>query len=323
MIRTFTDQMKQPHTLDLDAVQVDSVRCIGAQATEQSIQFELQTGEAVTCELAPFWHDIAGPELSAQEAGLLLAECLMRQVIIQRMGAGLRDVLAVLTRTTAFPAEIPSSAWLTTRLDPLARQAMSAYDGSDATTNMLARILQQEPATILQWARQLGLEIPALSKAVEEPPREAETEPLPALVSAAPEAVESREASESKQFSWTPERRLMLEEALKTCIGTTVIERAREIAALHRWPETSVRSKLYEMNRLQRADQSACREMGETSAEPVASDRLRDDNQPIPDSSSSPALVAGNCLWTVTCSGNQVRWALDYRYGTFPLEVGQ
>ena len=65
----------------------------------------------------------------------------------------------LLIRAAALPIEIPSSAWLTTRIDPLARQAMSVYDGSEAMTNMLARILQREPATIREWARQLGLDV--------------------------------------------------------------------------------------------------------------------------------------------------------------------
>ncbi len=252
MIRTFLDHKKQSHTLDLDAVLIDGQHCLSVQATEQYVQFELGNQGAVTCELAQFWHEVAGPALSPQEAGLLLAECLVRQVVLQRMSAGLRDVMCLLTRATALPAEIPSFNWITTRIDPLARQAMSAYDGTPEVTDMLARILQRDPVTIQMWARQLGLDmLPIPAQA----PVPAPTEPVAAT-------------SDAKHpFLWTQERRDLLEEALTTCTGTTVIERARQIAALHNWPEASVRSKLYEMQRPRRDGQSAARESDGTEAE--------------------------------------------------------
>jgi hypothetical protein len=246
MIRTFSDHKKQSHSLNLDTVQVDGAQCISIQATEQYIQFEMENQQAVTCELAQFWREIAGPDLSAQEAGLLLAECLVRQVVIQRTSSAFHEVMCLLTRTMSLPAEIPSAGWLTTRLDPLAQQAMSAYDGSDAMTDMLARILQREPETIHQWARQLGLDAPDI---------QVETEPLP--------AVETLAETEARQrFLWSSERLQQLEQALSTCNGGgTVLERARQIADQCGWPVEKVRSKLYEMRSLDRhAGQPTARE---------------------------------------------------------------
>lgn len=248
MIRTITDHLKQSHTLDLDAVLIDGQHCLSVQATEQYVQFETVQG-AITCELAQFWHEVAGPDLTPQEAGLLLAECLVRQVVLQHTSSALHEVMCLLTRATALSAEISSFNWLITRIDPLARQAMSAYDGTPEVTDMLARILQCDPATIQMWARQLGLDMLPI------PPVPAPTEPVAAI-------------SDAKHpFLWTPERRDLLEEALSTCTGTTVIERARQIAALHNWPEASVRSKLYEMQRPRRDGRSAARESDGVEAE--------------------------------------------------------
>ena len=212
----------------------------------------------VTCELAQFWREVAGPDLDVREAGLLLAECLARQVVLLHMSAGLHEVMCLLTRTTAMPVEISSCSWLTTRLDPLAHQAMRAYDGTPEMTTMLARILHQTPETILAWARQLGLDVyvsPAPAQDVIGVSMPAPVEPVAAI-------------SDAKHpFLWTPERREHLEEALATCTGTTVIERARRIAARYNWPEAPVRSKLYEMQRPHRDGQSAARESDGTGAE--------------------------------------------------------
>ncbi len=257
MIRTFFDHLKQSHTLDLDAVLVDGAQCISVQATEQYVQFELENQGVITCELAQFWHEMAGPDLSAQEAGLLLAECLLRQVVLQRMSAGLHEVMCLLTRTTALSAEIPSFGWLTTRLDPLVQKAMVAYDGTPEMTTMLARILQREPATIQAWARQLGLEVsPAPAYAV-----------VASSVAAAPTEPVPEATCAKHPFNWTMERRQQLDEALATCTGTTVVERARQIAYEHEWPVMAVRSKLYEMQRPRRDDKPAARETEHAEAE--------------------------------------------------------
>ena len=234
MIRTFTDDLKQTHTLDLDSVQVDGVQCIGVQATGQFVQFETMQGITITCDLVQFWHEVAGPDLNAQEAGLLLAECLMRQVVIGRTSASLHEALSLLTRATALSAEIPTLRWVTTRLDPLARQAMLSYDGSEAMTNMLARILQRDSATIQTWAQQLGLDVPAPDRA---------PEPLPTKD-------EDPFAETCPRFRWSPERLQRLEQVLSTCSGRTVIERAQQVADRCGWPVEKVRSKLYEMSSL-------------------------------------------------------------------------
>ncbi len=246
MIRTFTDHFKQAHTIDLDAVLIDELSCTSVQATGQYVQFETVQGAAITCELGQFWREVAGPDLTSQEAGLLLAECLVRQVVLQRMSAHVHEVLGLLTRTAALPAEIPAATWLTTRLDPLALQAMSAYDSTPEVTEMLARILHQEPATILQWARQLGLatSVP--------PPVEVKTEPLPAPV----ESKAAEPVAPKLQFRWTDERLTQLHQALQWYPVGPVTARSQLIAERCGWPVEKVRSKLYEM-RLHQADHQA------------------------------------------------------------------
>ena len=263
MIRTFADHLKQSHTLDLDTVLVDGAQFFKVQATEHAVEFETAQG-TITCELGQFWHAIAGPDLSAQEAGLLLVDCLVRQVVIQRTSSALHEVMCLLTRAAALPAEIPSSAWLTTRLDPLAQKAMSAYDGSDAMTEVIARIVQQSPATIRLWARQLGLDaspVPVQSGEVTATPVVA-----PVEVAASEDLGETTEVR--KQFNWTPERLQQLEHTLETCTAPTVVERARQIAERCDWPVEKVRSKLYDLQKpARRPGQAAARETEHAEAE--------------------------------------------------------
>lgn len=322
MTRTFSDHKKQAHTLELDAVQVDGVRCLAIQATEQDIEFELQNGEAVTCELAQFWRDIAGSDLDAREAGLLLADCLVRQLVLQRASFMLREAMSLLTRATALPAEIPSTTWLTTRLDPLARQAMSAYDGTPEMTGMLARILQQEPDTIRLWASQLGLDVPA-------PDIDVATEPLPVVETPAEAAQASEEpaepSSEGKKFTWTPERLRELEVALETCTGSTVAERAKQVAGRCNWPVEKVRSKLYELQRQHRDSPQLVD--AEARMQPTA-DNQRQESLLVSSQQGAcfegiQRLARGNFLWTVQCGTENYRWQLDYPYGAFPLVTGQ
>src|SRR5262249_33325428 len=109
MMRSFIDHLKQSHTLDLDQVLINGMQCISAQVTGYYVQFETAQGAAITCELGQFWREVAGPDLSAQEAGRLLAECLVRQVVLQRITANLHDVMCLLTRTAALSTEIPCS----------------------------------------------------------------------------------------------------------------------------------------------------------------------------------------------------------------------
>jgi hypothetical protein len=258
--RTFTDHLKQTHTLDLDQMLVDGLPCLSVQSDGQYVQFETVQGAAITCELGQFWREVAGPDLSATEAGLLLADCLVRQVMLQRTSSALHEVMALLTRAAALPAEIPSAAWLTTRLDPLARQAMSAYDGSEAMTEMLARILHQSPATIHQWAQQLNLTVVA----------------TPAPIAEAPGTVETlAEAEARERFFWSPQHCQQLDEELKTCTASTVAERARQIAARCNWPLATVRNKLYAMQAPRYTGHSAAARESDTAAEAEKEDDQR------------------------------------------------
>lgn len=261
MIRTFSDRQQTPHTLDLDAALIDGVSCLDIQADEHSVLFETAQG-TIACELAQFWQQIAGHDLSAREATLLLAECLARQIILQRQNATLEELRRVLSQRGE--ATTSSLQWLTTRLQPLEKQAMAAYDGTPAMTEAIARIVQQDPSTIRAWAHQLGLDASSASAQSEGSPTA-----LPPVPSALVDA-ETRPAAEiptpSKHFRWTPERQQQLEQALITCTGPSAIERARQIAYEFQWPIMAVRSKLYEMQRPRRAGQSAAREPESTEA---------------------------------------------------------
>jgi len=280
MIHSFTAVDGTRHTLDLDVAPVDGMDCTDIRSDgNREVSFETAQG-TVACDLESFWHEIAGPTLSAREAALLLAECLARQITLARQEATLREITRLLSQVRE--AAAPSLGWLTTRLDPLARQAMDAYDGSDAVTEMLARILHQSPATIQIWARQLGLDALAQPEEATVSFAEVETEPLPALVPAVSEGAEPvAETTQAKQpFSWTLERRQQLEQALTTCTGSTVVERARQIAYEHNWPVMAVRSKLYEIQRPERRTKQAARESEQ--AEQKEGDQHADQREAVP-----------------------------------------
>jgi hypothetical protein len=263
MIRAFTATDGVRHTLELDVCLVDGLECIEINADgNNTLRFETVQG-TITCALESFWHEIAGPALTAGEAALLLAECLARQIVLTRQETTLRDLTRLLAQGHEVTA--PSLAWLTTRLDPWSRQAMTAYDGSEAMTKAISRIVKQSPATIHTWAHQLGLAVPPTqSEEAATVPGEVVTGPLETL---APVVSESAEADAKHPFLWTPERLQQLEEALATCIGTTVIERARQIADKHDWPAMSVRSKLYAIQKPHRDGKPTAREAEHSEAE--------------------------------------------------------
>jgi hypothetical protein len=278
MICNFVDWSGHAHTLDLDAVLVDGMQCTGVQSNEHYVLFETAEQGTITCLLESFWREIAGSDLSAQKAGLLLAECLVRQVVIQRTSAVLHEVMCQLTRITALPAEIPLFSWLTTRLDPFVRQAMSAYDGSDAMTDMLVRILHQSPTTIRAWAHQLGLESEQtqaeLTGGSIETALEITAAPLPHHSEPA-EALTRSEQETSKQFRWSRIRLDQLDQALETCTGGTVLERSQDIANRYGWPVEKVRNKLYEL-------QQTANHAGNPAAREAESSEQKEDDRGDP-----------------------------------------
>jgi len=342
MIRTFHDHQKRAHTLDLDAVQVDGQQVLQILAEGDYIQFEM-TESTVTCLLEQIWQDVAGPALTAREAGALLMECLARQILLNQQQAMLRDLAQVFSRFSGSETTPTSLSWLTTRLDPLARQAMSAYDGSDTMTEALARILQQDPETIRVWARQLGLEVPsvqreetteapqALAAPVTEEQREETVETPLVLVEPATEEVpltESVSESGALRFRWTPERLRDLQLARNHCTGENLAEHARFIAEHYHWPVGKVQSKLYEL-----------RYGGHAAARSAARPNQKEEdmvqpNEPLTGAQNNveraliegtlpPVLARGNCLWTVLCGDKPSHWPLDYSYGSFPYQAGQ
>jgi hypothetical protein len=330
MRRTFWDHQKKTHTLDLDAVQVDGQQVLQILAEGDYIQFETVSG-TVTCLLEQIWQDVAGPTLTAREAGALLMECLARQILLDQQQAILRDLSLVLSRLGGIEAASPSLGWLTTRLDPLARQAMSAYDGSDTMTQALARILQQDPATILVWAYQLGLEVPPVQpeettevpQALAEPVTEGQPEERIEAPLFLPEPVTEETVSEpaALRFRWTPERLRQLQTARNHCTGDNLAEHARSIAGQYNWPVEKVQSKLYELrNSSRHSGQAAAREAGQ---EETPTDAQNATERALIESTLPPVLARGNCLWTVLCGDKPSRWPLDYSYGTFPFQAGQ
>src|SRR5260370_11755439 len=98
MIRQFTATDGVRHTLDLDEALVDGANCSDSGSDwKQEVRFETAQG-MITCELEAFWHEIAGPVLSAREAALLLAECLARQILLQHQAVTLHELTRLLSQ---------------------------------------------------------------------------------------------------------------------------------------------------------------------------------------------------------------------------------
>ncbi len=146
---------------------------------------------------------------------------------------------------------------------------MDAFDGSEQTTAMLARILGQSPQTIVAWAQQLG-------KTASDSPAVGVTGELAASctpIADAPVAI----SSGGKQFRWSAEMMQQLETDFLASDAASVAASIREITDRYGWPSGSVQSKLYELELPRRKRAAAAQREAESFAEDHPSNEGQDD----------------------------------------------
>jgi hypothetical protein len=186
---------------------------------------------------------ILGDRPTPSVAGQLLALYLSRWSALQACIVSLKRLQAsigpIMTEVQPW-LNVPLPAY---QFDEVTRRALDTFDGTEETTRMLARILNQTPEIVVAWARQLGkgaLDTPA---------------PSPASIDKQPSATLHRHEEKSVQavmkpverFRWTDERVQSLEEDfLKSTVEGT-FARMHAIADQRGWPFPSVRAKVYEL----------------------------------------------------------------------------
>lgn len=252
--RTIRDLEGNSHYLEVgkDSLFLDGRACSFLEITHERLQFAcLSEQEPITLSTATFWRDLAGAAPSVEDAGELLAHRLAAWASQQALIQALQSSMAQHQHSSG-----GSSLFPTYHLDSLTEQVLQAFDGTEATTHTLARILKQPPEVVGDWAARLGL-VPASLADEQEvstetaaplttgpleslPPTESLEETPPACQNAGPKN------PARQQFRWTPERVQTLEEAVARMGGLEQMRQPtiKKIAAELDWPWRSVEYKL-------------------------------------------------------------------------------
>jgi hypothetical protein len=278
----FYDLLGEMHTLDLDRITLDGLPILDL-TTDWTNLVRIETAKStIDCQLVSFWTDVAGGLLSPAESSVLLVQALALHLVARRQSTILGQIQHLFGQQEVVPPVLPGLLWLTTRLSPLARQAMAAYDGSSTMTEAIAKITKQDVATVLVWARQLGLFVPPVQS--DKQPASS-TPSLEVVVLGAPESQKVQElvvavpsvfpvlpipydapgaapsANGNGRFSWTLERCQALDTALAECPPGSVPVQARMIAETTGLPADKVMSRLYQLRAASRsAEQPTARE---------------------------------------------------------------
>ncbi len=240
------DQAGQPYTLE---VGTQTLLLDGAPATVVALEDEHVTvgssREVVAISYEALGRALLGEHPTLTDAGQLLAHSLVRWSALHRLSASLTSVQAALEQIL-----MEARPWLDAplppyRFDALTLRALSAFDGSEPTTAMLARILGQSPQTIVTWAYQLG-------KTVSDAPVPLSNEQMPTPELAASCCMQIADVSVAvssgdKKFRWNAEMLQQLETDFLASDAERVAASIREIADRHGWPVGSIQSKLYEL----------------------------------------------------------------------------
>lgn len=225
--RTIRDLEGNHHGLEVgrDVLLLDGRPCTFLRITHEHIQIACaDTAHPITLATGSFWRDLAGAAPSAQDAGELLAHRLAAWVARLDLLRALQSYEG-LSSGSALPAY---------RLDSLTEQVLQAFDGTEATTRTLARILKQPAEIIYDWATRLGLSQPPItdeheafeqqaSPETEEPRTTGPLESLPPTDSPREAPFVGQKAGPKKPasewFRWTPERLHRLEETIEQAGG--------------------------------------------------------------------------------------------------------
>ena len=260
------DVTGSPHTFEISA---ETLLLDGVAATLVALDADHVTVGSSRAVVAFSYEALAqaivGEHPTLADVGQILAHYLARWSALHQLSASLKSVQSAVGQII-----IEARPWLDAPLPPyhfdeLTRRALDAFDGTLATTAMLARILGQSPATIVAWAQQLGRTIPA-ALAVEVAGEQVPTPELAA--SCAPVAdVPVVSSSGGKQFRWSAEMIQLLEANFLASEAASVAASMREIADRYGWPIGSMQSKLYELGIPQRKRALAAQREAESAVQ--------------------------------------------------------
>jgi len=240
------DQAGQPHTLEVGA---QTLLLDGTPATVVALEDgDVTVGssrEVVAISYEALGRALLGEYPTLTDAGQLLAHSLVRWSALHRLSTSLTSVQTALGQLL-----MEVQPWLDAplppyRFDALTRRALSAFDGTERTTAMLARILGQSPQTIVTWAHQLGKTVPDTPIALSN-----EQEPTPELAASCTQQIATMPVAVSsggKKFRWNAQMLHYLETDFLASDAASVAASIHEIADRHGWPVGSIQSKLYEL----------------------------------------------------------------------------
>jgi hypothetical protein len=210
---------------------------------------------------------VLGDRPTPDDVGQLLAQSLGRWSAIQALVASLKSLQSCVGQMMTEAQPWLQVSFPEYHFDDLTRRALEAFDGTEETTMMLARILGQSSETIIAWARQIGK---APVETHDDAP--ASTDEQPDQVAASYRRDENRaaqavvEKTTRTRFRWTPELEEQLKEDFLTSPITGVVACMREIAEKRGWSYTSVQFKVYELELPQQKKSAATQRETETAA---------------------------------------------------------
>jgi len=265
---TLYDPLKQPHVLEVgpETLILDGVPATIVEVGDDQVVLGTSKG-AIAFTYAALGQAILGDRPSFSDAGLLLAQYFAHWSALQAIMTSLKSLQTCLGQimTEARPwLDVPLPPH---RFDEVTRRALDAFDGSESTTAMLARILGQSPQTIVAWAQQLDKTVPELPVVLSN--GHAATPELAAScmqIAVAPVAVSSVAKSNGK-FHWNAQQEEQLTVDFLASSAETIAASVREIANRYSWPTGSVQSKLYELELPQRKRAEAAQREAESPAQ--------------------------------------------------------
>jgi len=237
VVRTIADQQDHMHTLEMsnDLLLLDGLP-VTIRIEDAELHLSTDVGTYCVTNQA-FWYAFAGAEPTAEEAGRLLADSLIRMQLLHQM----RQVQATFQRLSEQVQAVGSVPLPTYSLSPFVQQTLEVYDGTPETAQLLARILRQDVSTIDYWATLLGKEGPTHA----------------GDTSCATERDSTPEKPPVKHFRWTTDLARQLEAAFWESTATTMTITINEIAQRFDWPIHAVQYKLYDLQLPQRKHQQA------------------------------------------------------------------
>src|SRR6266487_3892204 len=288
--RTILDQDDRSHSfeLGLDFPLLDGERCEMVSIGPDAIQLAPTIHLTHVISFAPdaFWQGMVGDQPTEAEAGQLFAHYLA-QWTARRACA---QTIAALQSLLAARVHLRKNQELflpNYRFDSITQQVLESFDGTEETTRLLARILKQDPVTVIHWAQLAGKTLSVdVVRCDAQSTQHAESERMP---------VASEPKGKPQHFRWTAAMAEQLVSAFQAHEGTSINAVAEEISSQNGWPLSAVKYKIYELKLPQK--KRAAR---------------------VPKIIRENELLVGHFVWRVVIDGNLTQWRLDYNYGNFP-----